>query len=387
MCPFVPNSFQPKYMRKQKQRQRFAAYGTAAGILVITFILLALLPDRPEAGDIPPQDTVHEVPVLQFVPGDFPTEIRITGRVRSVQRIELFSEVQGVLQSGARPFRTGNRFRAGEVLLSLDDTEARLELSAQQSRFQSALAALLPAVRLDFPDRFETWAAYTEAITPGQSLPELPEISDRTERFFFAGNDIFGQFFAIRAAEQRLSKFTLTAPFGGELRMADAFPGTLITPGTKLGEFFGDTYELETFVSLSELDFVETGSTVSLRSPAFPEPLEGRITRIGRSIDAATQAFPVFVEVRSPALREGLYLEGRIAGRVLSEVAEIPRHLLTRTNTVMVIEESVATHRSVEPVFFNTETVLVRGLSADDQVIELRAGTTRLAGARVQAAD
>lgn len=374
-------------MSKQKKRQRLAAYGTAAGILIITFILLALLPDRPEAGDLPPQDTVHEVPVLRFTPGDFTTEIRITGRVRSVQRIELFSEVQGVLQSGARPFRTGNRFRAGEVLMRLDDTEARMNLAAQQSRFQSALSALLPAIRLDFPDRFETWAAYTEAITPGQTLPELPEITGRTERFFFSGNDIFGQFFAIRAAEERLSKFTVRAPFSGELRMADAFPGTLISPGAKLGEFFGDTYELETFISLSELDFVQTGSTVSLRSPALSEPLSGRITRIGRSVDPATQAFPVFVEVQSPALREGLYLEGRIEGRTLPDVTQIPRHLLTRDNTVMVIEDGLATHRRVEPVFFNTDTVLIRGLSSDDQVIELRAGTTRLAGTRVRAAE
>lgn len=370
-------------MSSQKKRQRIAAYLSAVGIILVIIVLVLLLPSRNQAEDLITEAPERQVHVRMFETGNFPTEIPITGRVRAVDRVDLFSEVQGVFVSGDRPFRTGNRFQQGEVLARLDNTEAKLELSAMQSRFQSALAGLLPTIRLDFNQRFETWASYTDAITPGTTLPPFPEITDRTERFFFSGNDIFGQYFAIRAMERRLEKFTIKAPFAGELRMADAFPGTLISPGVKLGEFFGDTYELETFVSISEIEFVQTGAQVRLESPSLQEALTGRIQRVGRSVDPATQAFPVFIEVRSPQLREGLYVEGRITGRIMEDVVEIPRHLLTRDNTVMVIEDGIATHRQVEPKFFNTETVLVRGISESDQVIELRAGTTRLAGARV----
>lgn len=372
-------------MTTSKKKQRYLAYGSVLGISLIIILLLNLLPQRAESGEFTIEETIRDVHVRSFTPGPFETEIRITGRVRSVNRIELFSEVQGVLLSGDQPFRTGNRFRQGQVIVKLDDSEIALELAAMHSRFQSAVTALLPVIRLDFPSRFETWANFAESIQPGEPLPELPEITDRTERFFISGNDIFGQFFAIRAMETRVGKFIIKAPFNGELRMADTFPGTLVTPGVRLGEFFGDTYELETFVSLRELNYLEVGSRVELHSMANSNPLSGRVSRISRSIDPATQAFPVFVEVSSPILRDGLYLEGRITGRTLQDVAQIPRHLLTRENTVMVIENGIAVHREVEPVFFNSETVLVRGINASDQLIELRAGTTRLAGSRVRA--
>lgn len=374
-------------MSNSQKKQRYIAYAVSAGIILVTALLFMLLPGRPEAKDVSSERSDRVVQVNTFGTGSFPTEIRITGRVASVDRVDLFSEVQGVLLSGDRPFRTGNRFQKGDVLVRLDNTEAALELASLRSRFQSALSAMLPEIRLDYPDRFEIWATHVQEINPEQPLPQLPEITDRTERFFFSANDIFGQYFSIRSAESRLEKFTIRAPFNGELRMADAFPGTLISPGIKLGEFFGDTHELESFVSVSDLEFIETGSRVTLQSPVLNEQLTGRISRIGSSIDPTTQAFPVFIEISSPKLRDGIYLEGRITGRILDDVTEIPRNLLTRENTVMVIEEGIATHRSVEPVYFNRETVLVRGLSSSDQVIELRAGTIRLAGSRVTAAE
>ncbi len=372
---------------RKKNRTRFIAFGASGIIILLTLLILFLLPDSPSAEDGPDSaDPEREVSVRTFDPGDITTDITITGRIRAVERIDVFSEVQGVLLSGARPFRTGNRFNQGDVLVQLDNTDEELELFAQRSRFQSAIAGLLPTIRTDYPDSFDRWAEYVEEFDSEQDLRELPEAEDRQERFFIAANDIYGQYYSIKALENRLSKYTIRAPFSGELRQADAFPGTLIQPNTQLGEFIGDVFELETFVSLRELDFISQGDAVSLRSAGTGLEIDGTITRIGSSVSAETQAFPVYVELESPRLKDGLYFEGRISGRTLEGVVEIPRNLLTRENTVLVIEDGVATHREVEPLFFNRETAIVRGLSSEDEVIELRAGTTSLAGARVKVA-
>ncbi|MCH8557322.1 MAG: efflux RND transporter periplasmic adaptor subunit [Balneolia bacterium] len=371
--------------RNKSSNQRYIAYGAAGSIILLTFLILFLLPDSPSAEDAPDSaDPEREVNVRNFEPGEITTDISITGRVRAVERIEVFTEVQGVLISGARPFRTGNRFEQGDVLVQLDNTDEELDLFAQRSRFQSALASLLPTIRSDYSSSFDNWAAYVESFDPESSLNELPEPESRQERFFLAANDIYGQYYSIKAQENRISKFTLRAPFSGELRSADAFPGTLIQPNTSLGEFIGDVYELETFVSLSELDFISAGDIVRLRSAGTGLELEGTIARIGSSVNAQTQSFPVYIEMESERLKDGLYLEGTISGRTLEDVVEIPRNLLTRENTVLIIEDDIGTHREVEPLFFNRETVLVRGLQSDDDVIELRAGTTSLAGARVR---
>lgn len=372
---------------RKANRTRFIAFGASGIIILLTFLILFLLPESPSAEDAPDSAVPErEVSVRSFHPGNITTDISITGRIQAVERIDIFSEVQGVLLTGTRPFRTGNRFNEGDVLVQLDNTDKEFELFAQRSRFQSAIAGLLPTLRSDYPDSFDRWAEYVEEFDSEQGLHELPEVEDRQERFFIAANDIYGQYYSIKALENRVSKYTLRAPFSGELRQANAFPGTLIQPNTQLGEFIGDVFELETFVSLRELDFISHGDAVSLRSAGTGLEIEGTITRIGSSVSAETQAFPVYVEIESPQLKDGLYFEGRISGRTLEDVVEIPRNLLTRENTVLIIEEGIATHRKVEPLFFNRNTAIVRGLSSDDQVIELRAGTTSLAGARVQIA-
>ncbi len=371
-------------MNTRIRNQRYAAYAVTGLIIVISLIIFMMMPSTPMAEDLPDTtDTVREVNVREFEPADITTDIRITGRIRAVERIDLYSEVQGVLIDGARPFRSGIRFNEGDVLVHLDNTDQALELYAQRSRFQAAIASLLPVLRTDFPDNADAWAAYVEDFDPESTMPDLPEVAERQERFFISANEIYGQFYSIRALENRLGKFTLRAPFSGELREADAYPGTLIQPNTRLGEFVGDVYELETFVSLYELDFIRTGDRVRLSSAISGLETEGVITRIGRSVDAASQAFPVYVEVESPELRSGIYLQGHISGRTAEGVVELPRNLLTRENTVMVIEDGIATHKKVEPVFFNRTTVLVRGIEVGDQVIELRAGTSTLAGTKV----
>lgn len=371
-------------MSKRNKKQLFAALGTSAAIIILTVIISLSLTQTPVAEQVPDEEeTAREVTVMPAEPQNMVTDIQITGRVTPVERIDVATEVQGVFRSGARPFRTGNRFQQGEVLVQLDDTDVALELNASRSRFASALSALLPAIRQDYPQAYEAWAGYVEAFDPEMPVSDLPEIEQRQLQFFISANDIMSRFYAIRAQENRLSKYTLRAPFTGELRNADQFPGGLVQPGSMLGEFVGDVYELESYISLSEKDFVAVGDMVELRSSVQDSPLEGRITRIGRSVDPGTQAFPIYVEVSSPVLRSGIYLEGSIAGRTLENVVRIPRNLLTRENTVMIAEDGVATHKQVRPVFYFNGDVAVEGLESGDQLISLRTGAGALAGTKV----
>ena len=109
----------------------------------------------------------------------------------------------------------------------------------------------------------------------------------------------------------------------------------------------------------------------------------GSIVRIGSGIDENTQSLPLYAELNGSSMRDGLYLEGTIRGQTLENSVEIPRNLLTRNNTILVVEDGQATHKRVEPLLFKKESVIVSGLTADDRVIELRAGVNRLAGSRV----
>jgi len=360
-------------------------------VLIITLTILLILftfPDTPTLAESSP-DTEREleVSVSIFEPGTIQSEIAITGRIKALQQINLFSEVQGVLTGGDRPFRTGVRFREGEVLIRIDDTEASLALNAQRSRFLTSLSGVLSTLKLDYPDAYSIWADWAEEFEPTQPLPDLPDIGDRQLRLFLTSRGIMEQYYSIQSAEFRLSKYELRAPFHGELEGADLTPGNLVQPGVRLGTFTGYNMEMETFISRMDLDYVSPGDTVQLSSPALGEPIIGTIGRIGSSVDTETQAFPVYVSLSDPALKPGLYLQGTISGQELTNVSEIPRSLLSRSNTVLITKNGVATHKAVEPVQFQRESVIVSGISAADSLINVRAGFDALAGSNVVVKD
>lgn len=372
-------------MSKRKRKNHLIAAGSVIGIILTSLLLTNLVfPDgETRAVETEPATERYEVTVSAFEPENIRSEIRVTGRIKSTQRIELFSEVQGVLKGGDHPFRTGVRFNRGDLLIMLESTESALELSAQRSRFFTTLAGVLSDMKQDYPEHYNAWSDLADRFQPDSRLPELPLVDDGQLRLFLTSRGIYEQYFSIRSAENRLDKFTLHAPFNGELRGADLTPGNLVKPGVRLGEFVGDTYELETFVSLQDLQFITEGDHVELTSSAAGITTDGTITRIGSSVDPETQAFPVYVEIRDPSLRSGLYLEGSISGKLFEMVAEIPRNLLTRSNTVLVVENDKVTHKKVEPLLFNPQSVIVRGLNADDKVIDLRAGASSLVGSKV----
>ena len=376
-------------MSERIKKNRIVAIGSAAGVILFTILLVGLVfPDGDSmADDTITEESARQVSVNTFEPGDIRSEIEITGRVNSTERIELLSEVQGVLQGGDSPFRTGVRFSRSDILLRIDQTEAELDLNAQRSRFFSALASSLSDIKFDYPDQYDAWADYADQFEPEETLPDLPAIENRQLRLYLTSRGIFDQYYSIRSAENRLTKYSIRAPFSGELREADLNPGNLVQPGVRLGEFTGDTFELETFVSLRDIGFISRGDSVELITPSAGDTLQGTILRIGSSVDPNTQAFPVFIEVQDRSLRSGQYLEGRISGKLLENAVEIPRNLLSRSNTILIAEDGKATHKEVEPLLFKQETVIVSGLNADDKVIELRAGAASLAGASVTIAD
>lgn len=376
-------------MANKKQTGKGIAILFAFLIITLTIILIIFaFPDSPTLAESSPDtDQDLEVSVSIFEPGIIQSEIAVTGRVKALQQINLFSEVQGLLTGGDRPFRTGVRFREGEVLIRIDDTEASLALNAQRSRFLTALSGVLSTIKLDYPDAFSAWSTWAEEFDPTQPLPDLPEINDRQLQLFLTSRGIMEQYYSIQSSEFRLSKYELRAPFVGELEGADLTPGNLVQPGVRLGTFTGDNMELETFISRKDLDYISPGDAVQLSSPAIGESIEGTIGRIGSSVDTETQAFPVYVSLSDPALKPGLYMEGTIAGRQFNNVSEIPRRLLSRNNTVLIARNGVATHKDVTPVLFQRESVIVSGITAADSLINIRAGFDALAGSEVVVTD
>ena len=302
----------------------------------------------------------------------------VQGRLRAYNKIALFAEVGGTVRETGRPFKEGTYFKKGQVLLRIDNEEARLSLQSQKATLMNAVATIMPDLKIDYPESFATWNAYLQNFNVEDPLPPLPEAADQREKLFVAGRNLYSQYYAIKSLEDRLAKYTLYAPFAGVLTATSIDRGAVVRTGQELGELMATGYyELVATVPLSELNYLQPGGKVDLYSEDIDGNWTGTVRRISDQIDPASQTVEVYVGVSGRDLREGMYLRGDADARQLDNVVEIDRDLLVDETSVYVVENDTLL-KSVPVVIrkFDRETVIVSGLPDGAQLL-----TSDVAGA------
>ena len=86
---------------------------------------------------------------------EIPIVVVADGNLIAKQRVELFSEVQGVLQATGKSFKVGERYSKGQTLLRINNEEHYATLQSQKSSLQNLIVAMMPDLRLDYPESFQ----------------------------------------------------------------------------------------------------------------------------------------------------------------------------------------------------------------------------------------
>lgn len=326
--------------------------------------------EQPTTATTTPTEHVRQFTTLSVAPGPVKHQVSLTGRVVPLQKIDVFAQVQGVAEARRKLFEEGATFQRGEVLLSLDDDEFRSNLAAQKSQFLASLVRIMSDLKLDYPAAFEAWNRYLKNLDIDKPLPALPEVPEDQLRYFLSANNIFNLYYSIQSQQETLQKYTIRAPFTGAVTQAMVDAGGLVSPGVKLGEFIRtDQYEVQAAVSVEDLELVEVGQTIPLTSRNLKGAWEGKVSRIGKRVDPATQSVSVYLLVSGETLKEGMYLIGTLSSHTYENAVEVPKGALTRQNQVYVIKDSTVQLKDIIPLEYQDETVIVQGLAQNDQVI------------------
>ena len=306
-------------------------------------------------------------------------ETPVEGRVDALYRISLFAEVNGVLSIGGKEFREGTQFRAGEVVLRLDDSELRASLVAQRSAFLQTLSTSLADLQTDFPGSAQVWLDYAEAMQVDASLPDLPESADQRERLFLANRGILATYHNIRSAEERLSKYSIVAPFDGVLTEATVQPGALVRAGQPMGTLVGiGDFEVKTAVHARYLPAISRGDSVAFYEENGEQVAVGEVKRLASNVDAATQSASVYCQIRaasaSDALRDGRYLSGKIFSKAIPESMALRVDLLNDEDELFAIEKDVEgqwvlRERPVDVLFRSQDEAVVAGLAPGARIL------------------
>jgi membrane fusion protein (multidrug efflux system) len=300
-----------------------------------------------------------------------PIYIETNGTIRAQQRIEIFSEVQGVLKSTKKPFKPGTRYSKGELMLEMDSQEFYSSLVSQRSVLYNNIVAIMPDLKFDLPDSFKQWQKYLNEFDIQGTVKELPKPLNDTEKYFINAKQIVSTYYTIKNLEERLQKYKIYAPFSGILTEAVVDPGTLVRTGQKLGGFINPAvFELEANVNAEYLENLRVGKKVAVRNLKGNNQWNGFVKRINGLIDPTTQTVQAFIQVSGRGLTEGMFLEATIMARTESNVVEINRSLLSNDNKVFVVQhDSVLTARGVNVVHFSDKKAMIRGLADGESLL------------------
>lgn len=338
--------------------------------IIITVVILGLggvafktLSDQNKPKETRAKKAVPYVKTLVVENGEVPSKLVVTGRLVAREKISVIAEVVGVLKESNKLFKEGVAYNSGEVMLSIEAEEFRMNLLAQKSAFLNLLTQMMPDLKIDYPDKAGKWEKFIKDFNLEKPLPSLPD-ADGQEKFFLSTRNVYQQYYAIKSLEERLSKYTIKAPFSGTVTISNIYPGMTIPAGQMLGEFLNpNSFEIETAVPAGQVGKISIGDAVTLTSKELGKEWEGRVVRISDKIDPATQSVKIFVSVKGQGLKEGLYLAGEINSGVFENAYELPRRLLVDENMVYVVKDTVLQKQEIEILKVNRGSVVVQGLS------------------------
>lgn len=320
---------------------------------------------RPKAPKV-----IKTVFVEQVTNKTIPITITSNGTLLAKNRLELYSEVQGIFQSSSNDFKPGQTYRKGQSLMRINASEFYASVQASKSEFNNLITSLMPDLRLDYPEAFPVWEQYLNNFDVNKSTPALPEVSSEKVKYFITGRGVYASYYSLKNLEQRLGKYSITAPFSGVLTEALVTKGTLVRSGQKLGEYIDTSvFEVELAIEKAYSDLLKIGESVSLQSLDGNSEYSGKVSRVNGRIDQATQTIKVYVEVRGSGLKEGMYLEAQLAARSEENAIEISRKLLMDESEIFIVRDSVLDIMPVNPVHFSSKTVVLKGVPDGTEIL------------------
>ena len=306
----------------------------------------------------------------------------VTGDLRPIETVNVRARLEGDLD--AVLVRDGDQVREGQLL-------ARFDASEEESNRQSALA--------------DQAAAESEVATAQWNAEQSAELfragaiaeqADRAARQQLAAARarLAAAQARVRSASEVVRDARVLAPTSGVVSGRVVEAGERVSRGATLFTVVrNDRLELVASVPARSAADIRVGQPV--RFVADGQQLEGRVARVSPTINPATRAIEVYVQVPNPngRLKGNTFASGRIVGRVVEDAVIVPSSAVRQageagnaTSFAYRIADGAVERVPVQVGLVDDTKRIVQildGLAVGDQVIVGQVGAVG-AGARVQ---
>ena len=284
--------------------------------------------------------------------------LEAVGTGRAQRSVALRVENRGVVAE--MPLEAGRRYRAGDVLLRLDDTDQRLAVELAETRLAEA-----DRVRERFAQLQDSGAAAQARLDEVRTAAEVARIE-------------------LEAAREELSERVVLAPFDGIAGLSQIDVGDWVGSDVDVASF-DDRSRLLVEFELPEalIARVRPGTTVTASTPAVPgRRFEGSVAAIDSRIEEASRTARVRVAIPNPEdrLRPGASFTVRLElpGEQYPVVPELALQFSEGALHVWRIDGDEAEPVEVRLVRRREGEVLVEGALGEGDLVVVE-GTQRLA--------
>ncbi|AFM04062.1 RND family efflux transporter, MFP subunit [Bernardetia litoralis DSM 6794] len=294
------------------------------------------------------------------------------GRVQSEQPVDIVAEVSGKIRERVH-LQVGQSVRKGQVLFTLGKETFELGLQAKKSDFMREVATILPDMKIDYSDRYETWSNYFASLDVEKSLPKLPSYKSEKEKTFLATKGILTSYYNLKAQEATLDKYIVTAPFSGSISEIYLQNGSVAPPNGKVLRLAQNTQlELKVPVDTKDVHWLKTGTKVSVATEDESQQWTGTIARIGDIVNATTQSLDVYVKIQNgkDPIYTGMYLRATMEGGTIQNAIEVPRSAVFNDNEIYTVKNDSILHlQTVQIKKSNKETLIIAGINEGEKVV------------------
>lgn len=327
-------------------------------VLFVTFLAIFGCSTRPESEttDLAIPVTIEDVK-LQTIQ----QYVNTTGTAKATQEATLSSEMAGIYKilnnpSTGRAFKLGDRVRAGQVIIRLEDEEYvnGIALSAKQLNLEIS------------QQEYEKQKSLYEK--GGVTLRELrnAEVSATNAQYDYEN------------AQVRLSKMNIIAPFSGVIvDMPFYTPGTRVNSGSAMVSIM--SYEkmfLEINLPEKSISEITAGQDVIITSYTLTnDSLRGIVTELSPAISTETRTFKGILTINNPdlKLRPGMFVKADIIVAQKDSAVVIPKNIMLssgRGRVIFVVDQSTAMERRITTGIENQEYAEVTsGLRESDRLV------------------
>ena len=329
----------------------------------------------------PPQRQTIVVETISMKPGNYISSVQVMGTVMPDREIILKSKVSGEVISISPKFVQGGVMKKGETLLTLEDSDYRIEVQKAQSALDKAFSylAIEKGSQMIAKEELKLINEASEGVVKATDLalrkPQLIQAKAEVDR---ARADL-------EKAQLNLSRTKVIVPFNALVLEKQVNIGSLVTiQGTLATLADVDAYRVEALVPPDRLSALrineKTGSEAIIHSQYSKQTWQGKVVRITGKMTGKSRMAGVIILVpdplglkhqeKIPQLLLDDHVAVKILGKPLENVFSLSRSILRDGNTVWVYNSGVLEIKEVSLVWKEDGQVFVKsGINSGDVVI------------------